>query len=295
MSAHRVSVRIIREIVFEIQGCWHGSGSTMHEAGRYDRNIWLNTFQSLCRQPDGGVLHQHQKQEGARTMKRKAAAMKTQPANTKFPMIVVFAGKGITVHVLPVQTIDTVRKRVSRRIGVDCTRLQTWKGLPLPGHRTVGECDITVDDVLIMHHGMQISIKFMGDSTFTLDVEPHEHIEAIKAKIQDMKDIHPSRQRLRFNRTSLHEGPLSRYNIQHGSLLHVSRIVQVFVETPAGPELSLEVNEIDPVSKLMQQISDSYGKICSELWDDDDKQLHLTPSRRIRTCKIGEGTHLRSA
>jgi hypothetical protein len=229
------------------------------------------------------------------TMKRKAAAVKTQPANTKFPMIVAFAGKGITVHVSPDQTIDTVRKRVSRQIGVDCTRLQTWNGLPLPGRRTVGECDITVDDVLIMHHGMQISIKFMGDSTFTLDVEPHEHIEAIKAKIQDMKDIHPSRQHLRFNLTSLHEGPLSGYNIQHGSLLHASRIVQVFVETPEGPELSLEVNEIDTISKLMQQISDSYGIICTELWDDDDKQLHLTPSRRIRTCKIGEGTHLRSA
>jgi hypothetical protein len=228
------------------------------------------------------------------TMKRKAAVVKTHSANTKFPMIVVFAGKGITVHVLKDHTIDTVMKQVSRQIGVDCARLQTWKGLPLPGRRTVGECNITVDDVLIMHHGMQISIKVMGVSPFTLDVEPHEHIEAIKAKIQDMKYIHPSRQHLRFNLTSLHEGPLSGYNIQHGSLLHLSRILQVFVETPEGPELSLDVNEIDPISKLMQQISGSYGITCTELWCDD-RQLHLTPSRHIRTCKIGEGAHLRSA
>jgi hypothetical protein len=238
------------------------------------------------------------------TMKRKAAFVQTQPANMKFPIIAVFAGKGITVHVLPDQTIDTVRKRASRLIGVDCTRLQTWKGLPLPGLRTVGECDITVDDVLTMHQPMQISIRFMGVGTFTLDVEPHEHIKEIKAKIENMQGIFTSRQHLSFNITALHEGPLSRYEIQHGSVLHLSRILQVFVETKEGPQLSLDVKEIDPISKLMQQISDSYGALSphvqmygsmpTELWCDD-KQLHLTPSRRIRMCKIGEGTHLRSA
>ena len=106
--------------------------------------------------------------------------------------------------------------------------------------------------------------------------------------------ILPSRQHVSFNGTSLHEGPLSGYNIHHGSLLHLSRILQVFVETPEGPELSLDVNEIDPISELTQQVSDSCGIICTELWCDD-KQLHLTPSRRIRTCRIGDGAHLRSA
>jgi hypothetical protein len=230
------------------------------------------------------------------TMKRKAAFVQTQPANMKFPIIVLFAaGKGITVHVLPDQTIDTVMKRVSRQIGVDCTRLQTWKDLPLPGRRTVGECDITVDDVLTMHHGMQISIRFLGVSTFTLDVEPHEHIKDIKEQIENMQGILTSRQHLSYNNmTALHEGPLSGYNIQNGSLLHLSRILRVFVETPAGPELSLDVKEIDPVSQLMQQISDSYGSICKELWCDD-KQLHLKPGRPIFLSKIAEGTHLRSA
>ena len=227
-------------------------------------------------------------------MKRPASALKTQPATATFPIVVVFAGKGITVHVLACETIDTVRKKVSRQIGRECTCLQTWGALPLPGHRTLGECAITVDDVLILHHGMQISIRLVGVRTFTLDVEPHEHIEEIKAKIQNMEGILPSRQHLSFNLKSLHEGPLSGYNIQHGSLLHLSRILQVFVETPEGPELSLDVNEIGPISKLMQQISDSPGITCTDLWLGT-KQLHLTPSRRIQTCNIGEGTHLRSA
>jgi hypothetical protein len=228
-------------------------------------------------------------------MKRKAAFVQTQPENMKFPIIVLFAaGKGITVHVLPDQTIDTVMKRVSRQIGFHCTRLQTWKDLPLPDSRTVGECDITVDDVLTMHHGMQIFIRLLRVSTFTLDVEPHEHIKDIKEQIENKSGIPTSRQHLSFNITALREGPLSGYNIQHGSLLDLSRILRVFVETPEGPELSLDVKEIDPVSQLMQQISDSYGIICTELWCDD-KQLHVEPSRPILLCKIAMGTHLRSA
>jgi hypothetical protein len=162
------------------------------------------------------------------TMKhnKNEAYVQTQPANMKFPIIVVFAGKGIIVHVLPDQTIDTVRKRVSRQIGVDCTRLQTWKGWPFPGRRTVGECDITVDDVLTMHHGMQISIRFMGVGTSTLDVEPRDHIKEIKANNENMQGIFTCRQHLSFNITAIHEGPLSGYNIQHGSVLHLSRGLQ---------------------------------------------------------------------
>ena len=187
-----------------------------------------------------------------------------------------------------------MRNKVSRQIGVDCTRLQKGATPPLPGRRAVGECDITVDDVLIMHHGMQISIRFMGVSTFTLDVEPHEHIEEIKAKIQNMEGILPSRKHLSFNLTSLHEGPLSGYNIQHGSFLHLSKIAPVFVETPDATELSLVVEEIDTMSKMMQQILDSSGIMCTGLWFGA-KQLHLTPTRSIQACGIGEGANLRIA
>ena len=61
--------------------------------------------------------------------------------------------------------------------------------------------------------------------TFTLDVEPQEHIEEIKAKIQNTEGISASMQHLSFNSTSTHGGPLSGYNSQHGSFLHLSKIV----------------------------------------------------------------------
>ena len=71
----------------------------------------------------------------------------------------------------------------------------------------------------------------------------------------------------------------------------MSRILQVFVETPDAPEFSMV---IDAISELMQQISDSSGITWTGLWCDT-KQLYLTPSRSIRSCAIGEGTHLRTA
>jgi hypothetical protein len=51
-----------------------------------------------------------------------------------------------------------VRNQVSKHFGMECTFLMKWKGLPLPGNLTLGECLITVDDVLVMHHIMQIRI-----------------------------------------------------------------------------------------------------------------------------------------
>ena len=66
------------------------------------------------------------------------------------------------------------------------------------------------------------------------------------------------------------------------------------METPDATEFSLVVEEIDDICKLMQQISDSAGFMCTELWFGT-KQLHLTTTRSIKACGIGEGDHLRIA
>lgn len=177
----------------------------------------------------------------------------------------MLGGKIFSLEVESSDTIGKVKSKLQEKENFPCGIKLISNQKSLDDRRTLADYNIQKESCLnsvLDLRAMPILVKTLTGRTITVDVYSNDTIEQVKSKICDKEGIPPHHQRLVFDATHLDDcRTVAYYNICEQSTVFLALCLtgsmQIFVMTPSGKTLTLEVDRSDTIKNVKTMIWDS--------------------------------------
>ncbi len=171
------------------------------------------------------------------------------------------------------ETVGDLKAMIQEREGIPIHQQLLYHLDKLQDDMTLGDSEIMNGTIInlvvpaaVKEGSMTIYVKTMTGKTITLNIDPFNTVFLIQLIINESEGIPPSQQRLLFEEKPLkNDGKLNDYNIQHQDTLHlVMRLrgrmyMQIFVKTPNGNTITLQVEASDTIKIVKTKIQNKEG------------------------------------